>query len=305
MKFNPGFVIGEVVSNREVSKAFGCGIMGGMRPSTKTGTLVLISDMTKPFYKDEWKNGILHYTGMGKYGDQTLKGNNNIKLYESDGNGIELHLFEVYEKTKYTYKGIVKLADKPYQTSQQDEDKNNRKVWVFPLKQVDEKVVYKKDPEVEKANIIKDEELIDSLKDIRQIDQYDFAYRGIPKSKSEPSVINKIEVQKRSRSTAMNALKHAKFMCEIDETHPSFIRRNMNINYVEPHHLVPLEYSDQFDISLDVEENIVSLCSNCHNLLHYGKDFEPLLLKLYEERKELLSHVGIAISYEELVEMYL
>lgn len=55
MKFNPGFVIGEVVSNREVSKAFGCGIMGGMRPSTKTGTLVLISDMTKPFYKDEWK----------------------------------------------------------------------------------------------------------------------------------------------------------------------------------------------------------------------------------------------------------
>lgn len=68
---------------------------------------------------------------------------------------------------------------------------------------------------------------------------------------------------------------------------------------------MPLEYSDQFDISLDVEENIVSLCSNCHNLLHYGKDFEPLLLKLYEERKELLSHVGIAISYEELVEMYL
>ena len=76
MKFNPGFVIGEVVSNREVSKAFGCAIMGGMRPSTKAGTLVLISDMTKPFYKDEWKNGILHYTGMGKYGDQTLKGNN-------------------------------------------------------------------------------------------------------------------------------------------------------------------------------------------------------------------------------------
>ena len=39
MKFNPGFVIGEVVSNREVSKAFGCAIMGGMRPSTKAGTL--------------------------------------------------------------------------------------------------------------------------------------------------------------------------------------------------------------------------------------------------------------------------
>ena len=119
MKFNPGFVIGDVVSNRDISKAFGCGIMGGIRPSIKTGTLVLISDMTKPFYKDEWKNCILHYTGMGKYGDQTLYGNHNKKLFESDVNGIELHLFEVYEKTKYTYKGIVKLADKPYQTIQQ------------------------------------------------------------------------------------------------------------------------------------------------------------------------------------------
>lgn len=52
MKFNPGFVVGEVVSNRDMSKAFGCGIIGEMRPSTKTVTLVLISDMAPPIVYD-------------------------------------------------------------------------------------------------------------------------------------------------------------------------------------------------------------------------------------------------------------
>lgn len=49
--------------------------------------------------------------------------------------------------------------------------------------------------------------------------------------------------------------------------------------------LVPLAYSDKFNVSLDVEENLVSLCSNCHNNLHYGKDFESLLKKLYKDSK--------------------
>lgn len=35
----------------------------------KTGTLVIISDMIKGLYQDEWINGVLYYTGMGKVGD--------------------------------------------------------------------------------------------------------------------------------------------------------------------------------------------------------------------------------------------
>lgn len=68
--------------------------------------------------------------------------------------------------------------------------------------------------------------------------------------------------------------------------------------------LVPLAYSDKFNVSLDVEENLVSLCSNCHNNLHYGKDFESLLKKLYKDRKEVLAKFGINISFEELLRIY-
>ena len=41
-------------------------------------------------------------------------------------------------------------------------------------------------------------------------------------------------------------------------------------NYTEQHHLIPMAYSDKFEVSLDVEVSIVSLCSTCHNHIHYG-----------------------------------
>lgn len=49
--------------------------MGGMRRSTTTGTLVIISDHTKGLYDDKWYGDELHYTGMGKNGDQIITGN--------------------------------------------------------------------------------------------------------------------------------------------------------------------------------------------------------------------------------------
>ena len=73
---------------------------------------------------------------------------------------------------------------------------------------------------------------------------------------------------------------------------------------MEPHHLIPLSQHKKFNVSLDVEENIVSLCSNCHNQLHYGKGHEILLKKLYDERKDLLEAAGIYVTFEELVAMY-
>lgn len=65
-----------------------------------------------------------------------------------------------------------------------------------------------------------------------------------------------------------------------------------------------MAFSDRFNVSLDVEENIVSLCSHCHNLLHYGKDAKELLDLLFDKRKNMLENVGISIDLEDLYEMY-
>ena len=72
MAFKPPFEVGAVVSNAVMTEAFKVGNMGGMRRSKKTETLVLISDNTKSLYSDKWTDGVLHYTGMGKIGDQAL-----------------------------------------------------------------------------------------------------------------------------------------------------------------------------------------------------------------------------------------
>ncbi len=92
---------------------FKCGYSGGMRRSHKTNTLVIVSDHTKSFYEDIWKGEILHYTGMGPEGDQRLDYAQNKTLAESHVNGIAVHLFEVFEKTKYFYHGRVELVDEP------------------------------------------------------------------------------------------------------------------------------------------------------------------------------------------------
>ena len=138
MRFKPPFSNGEVVSNAVMTEAFKVGNMGGMCCSKTTGTLVLISDNTKGLYNDKWHDGILHYTGMGKVGDQTLSGNQNKTLAESKTNGVEVHLFEVDDPGKYTYSGVVELAGEPYQETQPDDNGNPGQVWMLPIKKVSE-----------------------------------------------------------------------------------------------------------------------------------------------------------------------
>ena len=103
---------------------------------------------------------------------------------------------------------------------------------------------------------------------------------------------------------ALSALKRANYKCEINDKHSGFIRKSNGTNYTEPHHLIPLSMQNRFENSLDVEANIVSLCSNCHNQLHYGKDPDLLLETLYNLRKDELDSAGIHITLDRLKQLY-
>ncbi len=75
---------------------------------------------------------------------------------------------------------------------------------------------------------------------------------------------------------------------------------------METHHLIPLSKQDNFEFSLDVEANIVSLCSNCHNCIHYGIDEDKIkiLNELFKLRKDRLSKCGINITFNYLLDVY-
>ena len=97
MTFNPGLNIGQEISNAELVSIFKCGNMGGMRRSHTTNTLVIVSDYTKGLYHDKWIGGVLHYTGMGKNGDQDIHWAQNETLANCMRSDVDVHLFEVMD----------------------------------------------------------------------------------------------------------------------------------------------------------------------------------------------------------------
>lgn len=157
----------------------------------------------------------------------------------------------------------------------------------------------------EKSDSIADDKLIEDLKDSSFAGaDVNFEYSGKPKEKAEPFIVDGHKTFPRDRKVAINALSKANFTCECNNAHTSFISRKSNKRYMEPHHLIPLAYSDRFEYSLDIEENIVSLCSNCHNEIHYGTESLKMVKQLFKKRKALLEKAGIEIEEETLLEMY-
>lgn len=135
----------------------------------------------------------------------------------------------------------------------------------------------------------------------------EFTWNKTPKNKINDNYEINLQRYKRDIQVAQNALIRARFLCEYDIADRVFLRKGSKKQfYTEAHHLIPLSKSNEFEYSLDIEENIVSLCSHCHNLLHYGRieDKEPILRKLYSERKKALFKCNLDITFEQLVEYY-
>ncbi len=114
MSFGNGLRPGETIDNARLMEIFQCAPQGGMRRSHETNTLVIVSDPRKGLYEDRWESGILHYTGMGRKGDQQIDFAQNKTLAESEQNGVEVDLFEVFQKGRYSFIGHVELASTPY-----------------------------------------------------------------------------------------------------------------------------------------------------------------------------------------------
>ena len=111
----------------------------------------------------------------------------------------------------------------------------------------------------------------------------------------------------RNPQILQRALQRAGYRCEIDGGHVSFLCRNRTHPYMESHHLIPMQMTDAFDVSLDREQNICCLCSSCHNQIHYGtvEDIRRMLEVLFSKRKvELAAILGRELTLEELYEIY-
>lgn len=111
----------------------------------------------------------------------------------------------------------------------------------------------------------------------------------------------------RNVKEAASALAKAKYRCEVDPKHETFISKSKNENYVEAHHFIGISFYKQFsEVDLDRSANIVSLCPNCHRKIHNGKDIERyMMIEILFKRLEIrLKEVGIEVTLEKLKEIY-
>lgn len=293
-------------------------------------TIVVFLDYFQSDLKyDLWEKGqVLHLHGTGKYKEKNdIDSLNPIDeaiycLYRCE---TTIHLFWAEEPNKYRYGQRLICHDTPYQI-QENENGEVNYIWIFPLipdyqsitvrykmdgkywllnvnNNVKAKIKPKKIEEVQQ-NDFEDECLMAELRNIDLSVNREFKYLMKPREKKSAKTVGEYSIYRRDKEIAFNALINANFECEIDSSHKSFISKKTNKKYMEVHHLIPLAYADIFEYSLDVEENIVSLCSNCHNQIHYGKDSNILIEKLYNDRKDLLKLVGLDITLEELLKMY-
>jgi hypothetical protein len=147
------------------------------------------------------------------------------------------------------------------------------------------------------------QKLVESLDNVESIVVEDVPKK--PKSRSERAKHS--GAYDRNAEVSRNAVVLAKHCCELDPEHKEFTSRTTGKNYVESHHLVPMEFQDEFpDVSIDVEANVVALCSCCHTKIHHAINEEiiPLVEKMYWARKNRLEKCGINITLVSLLEMY-
>ena len=269
--FNPKFKIGQAITNDELRHTFICGNMGGMRRSKTTNTLVIISDHTKGLYEDKWFGDTLHYTGMGKKGNQDINASQNRTLNESNTNGVKVYLFEVFEANHYIYKGEVKLIEDPYQEKQKGEDGILRNVWIFPVKSVNNYEVAI-DKKIIDTNFNKKEKKAKKLSDV-EVEE---------KAKESQSIKTsmrtvKSQVYERNPYVTEFAKRRANGICQLCNE-PAPFKNKLGEPYLETHHIEWLSKGGS-----DTIENTVALCPNCHKKMHIvdsNADKEYLLTKI-------------------------
>ena len=106
------------------------------------------------------------------------------------------------------------------------------------------------------------------------------------------------------------AKKRCGYKCELDgvdiESCRYFTDKAENKKYLEVHHFIPREFSNEFVNSIEVIENYVCLCPHCHRLLHHAIDSEKsaAIKKLYDDRIEALKTKGLEVDLKTIKRFY-
>ena len=267
MSFNHRLRLGDTINNRQLMKIFRCSPHGGMRRSIRTNTLVIVLDHTRSTYEGRWLDDVLHFTGMGRQGDQRLDYAQNKTLAESRTNEIETFLFEVFEPGSYIFRGQAAMTGEPYQEEQPDINSNPRKVWIFPLKTLNQPSALSISETVYLTRQKKRQ------RGARRLSDKELLKRAICSRKSSGArkIISKN--YEANVYVAELAKRRAEGICQLCEEQAPFRDKKGN-PFLIPYYVKRLAQGGEDNI-----ENTVALCPNCHTKMQ--------TLNLKSDRKKL------------------
>ena len=98
------------------------------------------------------------------------------------------------------------------------------------------------------------------------------------------------------------------YKCELSDLFNCkyFTAKETNKNYLEIHHFVPREFSNEFEDSIEILDNYVALCPHCHRMLHLAVDRERIgaLSFLLNKRKVALHEHHIDVDIDTIKTFY-
>lgn len=126
----------------------------------------------------------------------------------------------------------------------------------------------------------------------------------------DTSTKNIEELRRVSNILKKKAKERAGYRCELESlSHCNrfyFTSKKSKRNFLVAHHFVPREFSNEFEKSIEVIENYISLCPRCHAMIHSAEDRErrPLIHFIYSQRHQKLKDKGLGVSLEEIEKFY-
>ena len=144
------------------------------------------------------------------------------------------------------------------------------------------------------------------------VNDYEYSPREVPSVTEEKiddtTSNNEIVIRHMSSVLKRMAKERSGYLCELDDLFGCkyFTSKENGKNYLEIHHLVPREFSNEFEKSIEIIDNYVALCPHCHRLIHFATDRERIaaLNYLFSKRKEKLISKGINVDIKTLKKFY-
>jgi ribosomal protein S16 len=119
---------------------------------------------------------------------------------------------------------------------------------------------------------------------------------GVEKLEVVRQVLKKLAKEKSSYKCALQDINGCHY----------FTSKEDNNNYLEIHHLIPREFSYDFEDTIEFVENYVPLCPHCHRMIHKAVDRERkgIITYLFNQRIAELKKHGIDVDIKTLYKFY-